>query len=156
MHRAFSRLRSLEHALNDLFIKTYGPSPFGVGFDPEEWERWMPSADVYRRGGRWVIRVELPEVSSDQLSISVRDHHLLIEGERKPPEGFEAEEALFQECSYGPFERVITLPDSIPEDQVQARFHQGMLYITLPAAPPRERRIDVESEPPPTEASKAA
>ncbi len=140
------RILSMQHELNDLFRKTFGPDPFGIDFDPERWERWMPPADFYARDGEWVIRVELPEVNPSEVSLSMVNNRLLIEGERKPPEGFSEENSLFQECPYGPFERVITLPAAVPEDQIQARHHQGVLYITLPAINEKGKSIEIESE----------
>lgn len=140
------RIVSMQRELNDLFRKTFGPDPFGVDFDPERWERWMPSADFYARDGQWVVRVELPEVNPNDVRLSMVNNRLLIEGERKPPEGFSEENSIFHECPYGSFERVITLPAAVSEDQIQARHHQGVLYITLPAVEEMGTSIEIESE----------
>lgn len=157
----FQRIVSMQRELNDLFRKTFGPDPFGIDFDPERWERWMPPADFYARDGQWVVRVELPEVSPSDVTLSMVNNRLVIEGERKPPDGFSEENSIFHECPYGPFERVITLPAAVPEDQIQARHQQGVLYITLPAIEEMGKSIKIESEEkeseePPEEESKAA
>lgn len=162
MKRAFSRghllqnIFSMQPALNDLLVRTFGPDPFAVDFDPERWERWMPSVDLYEWNGQWIARVELPGVDPEAVSLSMIDNRLLIQGERKPPEGFKPESRIFQECPYGPFERVITLPAPVPESRVQARYQQGVLYITLPAMGAQGKRIEIQSEAPPEEASEAA
>jgi len=155
------RILSMQRELNDLFKKTFGRDPFGVDFDPERWERWMPPADFYARDGQWIIRVELPEVSPSDVSLSIIGNRLLIEGERKPPDGFQEENSIFHECPYGPFERVVTLPGAVPEDQIEASYRQGVLYITLPAIEEMGKNIEIESEEkesgePPEEEEKAA
>ncbi|GEM_PF-537976 len=161
MERSFSqrhlpRIFSMQHELNDLLKQTFGPDPFAVDFDPERWERWMPSADLYERDGQWIARIELPGMAMDEISLSVVGNRVLVQGERKPPEGFDPENLIFQECPYGPFERVITFPAPIPENQVRAYYQQGVLYITLPALAEKGKRIEIQSEAPPEEESKAA
>src|SRR5579884_1718117 len=96
MERSFSqrhlpRIFSMQHELNDLLKRTFGPDPFAVDFDPERWERWMPSADLYERGGQWVARIELPGVAMDEISLSVVGDSLQEKRERKPHEGFNPE-----------------------------------------------------------------
>lgn len=153
------RILSMQRELNDLLRKTFGPDPFAVDFDPERWERWMPPADLYVRNGGWIARVDLPEVDLDEISLSIVDNHLLIEGERKPPQDLTPEQSILRECPYGPFERVIHLPSPVPEDKIQVRYERGVLYITLPAAEVVElegRKIEVESDEPPEEEEEAA
>jgi HSP20 family protein len=154
--KLLQRVFSMQHELNDLLRKTFGPDPFGVDFDPERWEKWMPLADLYRRGGQWVVRVELPEVEPNGVSLSTVGNRLLIQGERKQPERLKGEEFIFQECLYGPFERVITFPGAIPEDQIQASFEEGVLYITLPAMETQGKKIEIQSGEPPQSISDAA
>lgn len=115
----------------------------------------MPPADLYERDGQWVIRIELPEVDPKDVSLSMVDQHLVVQGDRKPPEGFKEESLIFQECSYGPFERVITLPAPVPDDQIRASYHQGVLYITLPAMKEKGKTIQIQSEEPPEEIEEA-
>ena len=146
----------MQHELNDLLRETFGPDPFGVDFDPERWEKWMPLADLYRRGIQWVVRVELPEVDPNEVSLSMIGNQLLIQGERKEPEKFKAEEFIFQECPYGPFERVVTFPDAVPEDQIHAYFEHGVLYITLPVIEEKRKKIEIQSGERPRDISEAA
>lgn len=147
--RLFHRIFSIQHELNDLLRNTFGPDPFGIDFDPERWERWMPPADLYLQGGRWVVRVELPEIDPGEVSLSVVGNRLWIQGERKPPEGFKPEESIFHECPFGPFERVVTLPAAVSEDEIQARYDRGVLYVTLPVLETKGRKIKIQSEEPP-------
>jgi HSP20 family protein len=149
------KILTMQPELRDLFMKTFGPDPFAVDFDPERWEKWAPKTDLYKRNGEWVVRVELPGVNPDEVSLSVIDNRLLIEGERKPPEGFKPENSIFQESPYGPFERVVTFPSPVLENQIKASYENGILDITLPAIE-QEKNIEIQSEEPPKEKSKAA
>ena len=58
---------------------------------------------------------------------------LFIRGERKPEEG---RRYLYNGRSYGRFERVITLPEAVNADEVQATLNDGVLR-DRPAQKPR-------------------
>lgn len=148
-HPLLQRIFSMQHELNDLLRNTFGPDPFGVDFDPDRWERWMPLVDLYRGDGQWVVRVEVPGVDPAEVSLSVTGNRLLIQGDRKPPEAFRLEESIFQECPFGPFERVVTFPADIPEGRIQARYDRGVLYITFPEIATQGMKIEIESDGPP-------
>lgn len=123
---------------------------------PRGREEWMPRMEVRRGEDQLVIRVDLPGVPNDQVSLSAQDDMLVIEGERVR-EGQERE--LWQsERSYGRFRRIIALPEGVDLDQVNARFDNGVLEISIPV--PRSqvaRRIPIGTgepgEPAPAQAA---
>jgi len=85
------------------------------------------------------IEVELPGVAEKDLDLSVHNGMLFIRGQRTPEEG---RRYLFNGRSYGRFERVITLPEAVSTDDVQARLADGVLSITLPkSSEARPKRI---------------
>jgi HSP20 family protein len=139
--------------LNEIFRKTFGERAFGTGFQPGE---WVPAVDLYAKDGNWIVRMELPGVDSEDVSLSVLDNQLYIRGERKPPEGFDLERCIFQESSFDLFERAVVFPGPIREEEVQARFEKGVLFVTLPAMEGDGRRIEIQSEEPPEEKWEAA
>ncbi|NKE72553.1 Hsp20/alpha crystallin family protein [Candidatus Manganitrophus noduliformans] len=151
--RSFEEMADLIRSLNVIFRKTFGERAFGTGYQPGE---WVPSVDLYTHDGHWVVRVELPGVRSEDVSIAVLNNQLYIRGERKPPEGFDPEKCIFQESSFDRFERAVVFPGPIREEEVRARFDKGVLFVTLPATEGNGRRIEVQSEKPPEEKEEAA
>jgi HSP20 family protein len=78
------------------------------------------------------VEAELPGVTDQDVDITVHNGLLFIRGERKPAEG---RNYLYNGRSYGRFERVITLPEAVRTDDVQARLTDGVLCLTLPKSP---------------------
>lgn len=146
----------LKRQFYDLFKTIFGHRSMGTGLDTRGQPVWSPSVDLYREEGRWVARVELPGVSPNDVSVSVADDRLTIRGERKLSVALKSEYCILHECSYGPFKRVITLPDPVSEDQIKAHYRQGILYVTFPVAKERGKRIEIQSEEPPEATTKAA
>src|SRR3569832_1936299 len=147
-HPLFQRISSMQHDLNDLLRNTFGPDPFGVDFDPDRWERWMPLVDLYRGDGQWVVRAEVPGVDPAEVSLSVAGNRLLIQGERKAPEGFRPEDTIFQKNPTNPNERVVTLPAAVSAEGIHARYDKGVLYITFPAVATQGKKIEIQHDEP--------
>lgn len=129
--RPFRELFSLPREVGDYFSQT---------------GRWTPPVDLCVKDGSWVIQAELPGVDPKDVYISVMRDQLTIRGERKIPEGFKEEDFLLQETPYGSFERTIVLPHSVPEDKVEAKYKNGVLMITLPAAGEPARKIEIQTD----------
>ena len=82
-------------------------------------------------------------VDSKSLDISIQRNLLTVAGERKVPV---AEKGNYyrQERYSGDFRRVITLPDDVDPDQVNAGYKNGVLHITIQrqvAAGPRQIEV---------------
>jgi HSP20 family protein len=146
----FQELSSLQRELNRLFMRAFGEGAFDTGLGKGEWVpgTWTPALDCYSQEGNWIVRTELPGVDPKEIHISVMGDQLYLRGERKAPERLKKEECLFQECYYGPFERTITLPHSIPEDKIKASYEQGVLYIRFPKLAEKGRTIEIQTEEP--------
>jgi len=78
------------------------------------------------------VEAEMAGVREEDVDITVHDGRLFIRGERKPAEG---RQYLYNGLAYGRFARVITLPDAVNTDNVEAKLADGMLSITLPKSP---------------------
>jgi HSP20 family protein len=82
----------------------------------------------------------------EDVSIGVRQHTLILHGERKPDAAVPAEHYYRRECVYGPFQGSFVLPTMVDQEKVQATYQDGILELRLPkseAAKPK--RIAVAS-----------
>jgi len=89
-----------------------------------------------------VLRAILPGVSEKDVRVSVQNNQLIIEGERKAPEGF-AKNA-FTQLAYGKFYTALTLPTGLDVDHVNCRLQNGILDIQVPiteASKPKQIQI---------------
>jgi len=83
------------------------------------------------------VEAELPGVIESDVDVTVHNGMLFIRGERRPEEG---RRYLYNGRSFGRFERVITLPEAVNTDDVQAVLKDGILSITLPKSPEAKPR----------------
>jgi HSP20 family protein len=89
------------------------------------------------------IEAELPGVADKDLDITVRNGMLHIRGERRAEEG---RRYLYNGRLYGRFERVLTLPEAVNTDDVQATLSDGILRIELPKSPEaKPKRITLKT-----------
>jgi len=108
---------------------------------------WVPALDVAERGDAYVIHVELPGVSPEQVDVSFEQNVLTVRGTK--PASFdvatEGEVRVFAaERVHGSFERAVRLPEFVDADRIDAAFSNGLLSITVPkaqAAQPRKINI---------------
>lgn len=123
----FRDLMSIQNEMNRLFGRTYGG-------DVGETTRgaWTPALDVFETQEKFVITMELPGVSPDDVDISVEDSTLMVRGERRFYNEQQEESFLRIERRFGEFTRSLTLPSTADAESIQASFDQGLLTIEVP------------------------
>lgn len=106
---------------------------------------WVPTTDIFARGGDLVIRAELAGVTEKDIEIAVSGGLLTISGERRNDTGDEDVGYYVRERFYGNFRRSMTLPEGVDENQISATFENGMLEVTIKggAAATRTRQIEI-------------
>lgn len=103
---------------------------------------WIPSVDITEDKEGFMIKAELPEVNKEDVKVSIDKNILTLSGERKS-ELRDAKEHRI-ERSYGSFSRSFSLPDNIDETNIHAENKNGMLYLTIPKAAPKEKLKQIE------------
>jgi HSP20 family protein len=110
---------------------------------------WVPSTDVFAKGGNLVIRVSLSGVNPEDVEITLSNDVLTVSGERRSELEDEEEETFYvRERYYGAFRRTWTLPAGVNENDISADFENGLLEITVrggAVSAPEPRRIEIGS-----------
>ena len=110
---------------------------------------WVPAMDVAERGDAYLVHVELPGVSPEQVEVSFEQNVLTIRG-TKPTSfdvGSDGELRVFAaERVHGSFERAVRLPEFVDADRISARFDKGVLSVSIPKAETaKPRKIAIEN-----------
>ncbi|HEX3157444.1 MAG TPA: Hsp20/alpha crystallin family protein [Gemmatimonadaceae bacterium] len=101
---------------------------------------WAPQIETFRRGDEIVVRADLPGVRKEDIQIDVSDDVLTLTGERQEQKE-ERDEGFFRrEQRYGTFYRAIPLPEGVDEEQIEARYDNGVLEVKVPMPKQREQR----------------
>lgn len=107
---------------------------------------WVPSADIFAKGGDLIILVSLSGVRLEDIDITLSNNVLTISGTRRNElEDEEGASVYVRERYYGAFRRSITTPVGVGEDNISADFENGMLEVTVRGGALAEpRRIEVK------------
>ena len=107
----------------------------------------MPQVDVIEQDNTILVRATLPGVKKDDLEVSTTDHSVTIRGSTREEYKEEKGEYYRREISMGDFLRTVSLPASIDESDIKAKFKDGLLEITLPKRESEKRHsIKIETE----------
>ncbi len=106
---------------------------------------WAPLVDIVEDGKEYLIKVELPEVSKDDVQVTVDNGTLTISGERKAEKEEKGRRFHRVERYYGRFERSFSIPDDAEANDVKAEFKDGVLRVHLAKSEKaRPKQIEVK------------
>jgi HSP20 family protein len=105
---------------------------------------WSPRVEAFQHGDRFIVRAELPGVRKEDLQLEITDDAVTIHGERHEEHEESREGYYHSEREYGQFYRTIPLPEGVISDSAQATFRDGVLEITMQAAPSRGRKLEIK------------
>jgi HSP20 family protein len=96
-------------------------------------QSWVPALDVWETESEVVYAFDLPGVSEEEISIEVKEDMLTVSAERERHDEETSEDGFYRfERRYGTFARAVGLPQGIDEDQIAARYENGVLEIRVP------------------------
>jgi HSP20 family protein len=106
----------------------------------------FPAVNVWQGDEAVAITAELPGIDPSDIEITVKDNVLTLSGERRMPEFAEDTVWHRRERGFGRFSRAIRLPFRARDEQVEARFANGVLRIAV-ARPDEDkpRRIEIKA-----------
>jgi HSP20 family protein len=128
-------LNTIQTDMNRLFNTFFASPTAGNG---GSFRRWIPAMDLVETENDFVLKADLPGLNEDDVKIEVEDNVLTISGERKS-EREERKDGYYRvERASGSFRRLLTLPEGVDPESVQANFERGVLEVRIPK--PEERK----------------
>jgi HSP20 family protein len=131
-------LDTLQHEMNRLFDTL---SPQGLLKEGDGWPSFMPPAEITETPEALHLKVEIPGLQAEDISVEVTRDSVSLSGERRSETRAEDKGVTRTEFRYGKFERVIPLPSKVDNTQVTAEYKDGILNLTLPKAEEEKNRI---------------
>lgn len=111
-----------------------------------------PKIDIYEKEDNIVVKAELPGFKPEQIKAEIKDNLLTIEAktEEKKEEGGKDKKYWRREISSGYVKRMITLPEEVVSDKIEAEFKNGVLKIKAPKAQPqaleeKTKKLEIKS-----------
>lgn len=106
---------------------------------------WTPAANISETATEYLIKAELPEVSKEDVKVTVDEGVITISGERRNVLEHEDEKIHRIESFYGTFSRSFRLPEDADVAAIHAESRNGVLKVRVPKQPAsRARTVEVQ------------
>ena len=139
----FREFAQLQNRINRVFSDTYGRDDEGLMTSGS----WVPPVDIYQNGDHEIVlNAELPDMSREEIDITVDNGTLSIRGEKKLSQDINQDQFHRIERHYGVFSRSFSLPQTVDATKVGAEYKNGVLTVRLPLrdeAKPRQIKVEV-------------
>ncbi|WP_297598160.1 Hsp20/alpha crystallin family protein [uncultured Cetobacterium sp.] len=122
--------------LSDPFDEDKLQNPFKKSF---------PAVNISENETEYLIEVCTPGIKKEDLKLDVSEGILTISYKTEASNEEKNKTYFKKEFSYSSFERKMTLPKNILEDQIKARFEDGILNITI--SKDQSKKVDTTSIP---------
>ncbi len=104
-----------------------------------DWEggKWLtkeftPACDLSETADAFQVRMDVPGIKPDDITVQVTGDTVQISGERKEDKEEKGKTWHRLERRSGSFSQMLRLPSAVNEDKVHAEFSDGVLTVTLP------------------------
>lgn len=108
----------------------YYPSIWDEMFrdQPKTNVRRFPAVNVIENEESFILQVVAPGLKRELIDVNIDQARLTISSEsERSEEGY-----LKKEYSFAKFSRSFTLPESVDQEQISAKYEDGVLEMTLP------------------------
>jgi HSP20 family protein len=138
-----AQLREEFDQLWDRMLGGFGPLSDLGPLSLSDESRWLgPRVEFNDEENQYVLRAEVPGFEPGDFDVKISGNVLTVRAEHKE----EKREGDGGFRRYGSFCESFTLPQGVREDQIDARYHSGVLELCMPKSEEsRGRRIEVKS-----------
>lgn len=123
----FEPLREFESIHNRIQRYFDDFTSYGLNFS----DSFSPRIDISEEKNQINVTAEIPGVKKENIKIMLQDNILSIEGEKKKETEQKEQNWYRAERVYGTFKRSFTLPAEVDSENVEAKFENGILNVTL-------------------------
>jgi HSP20 family protein len=125
--RPVSRIVKIEAEINKIFGEFFSQSSDLLGLD----ESWIPSVDISEKADEVIVKVELPGVAQEDISILLHSNRMEVKGIKKERRSRRPVKYFRLEREFGTFRRIVFLPSAVFPEKSKAMLQNGILTVSL-------------------------
>lgn len=132
MHRTF----------NSIFEELFNEFPARV-----ESKLHAPAVNIHETENAYEMELNVPGRKKEDFKINLENGLLTISFEKKEEISSNTAKTLRREFSFQSFKRSFNLDETVDADNIQARYENGILFLTLPKkeqAKPARKEINIQ------------
>ena len=105
---------------------------FNTGLIQKERAGFVPSANIMEDENSYTIELNAPGFQKKDFNIQISDEVLTISGQHQEEKTKREDDYLRKEYNYGSFSRSFHLADLVNEENIAAKYENGILKLELP------------------------
>jgi HSP20 family protein len=127
---------SIPHSLRAPYLPTLKGSPLAGYFDYDRffhspWGHTFPQVNVKETGKSFEIELSVPGYDKKDFNISVDESYLTVLAEKNHDDEKKENNYTQSEFGFNSFSRSFHLPANANEEDIQAKYEEGVLKITI-------------------------
>jgi HSP20 family protein len=130
---AFSPIKDVERLFERFFARPSWP----LGGTVSRENVWEPSLDFAENSKEFVVLLEIPGVTRDDLDVKLEGNLLTLSGKRELNKQEKGDDYLWEERVEGRFARTLRVPSAVQESEIEATYNDGVLTVRLPKSEPQ-------------------
>lgn len=95
---------------------------------------YLPPVDIVEEKDAYHLRVELPGVKRENITVEVKDNRLNLSGKKENAYENHKDGFRYFETRFGQFSRSFELPRNVKADAIEAKYDHGVLELRIPKA----------------------
>ncbi|NBX75725.1 MAG: Hsp20/alpha crystallin family protein [Proteobacteria bacterium] len=108
---------------------------------------YVPPCDLEETDSHYVVSLDVPGMSKENLHVEVSGENLIITGSRKEERITKKGEPQISERYQGKFFRSMSFPGLTEESKIEAVYKDGVLRVAIPKAPQAKKKaIEIADE----------
>ena len=146
-----TQLHAMKQRMEKLYSKSFEGAREGEKDRPEPANEpgiFEPPANLWESEKEWLICIDLPGVTDENIEVELIGDKLTRRGTRKSWGAQEGLDAVQMECPEGAFSRTFILPQKTEEEAIKAQLKHGILTLTIskdPRSPVASQKVQVRS-----------
>lgn len=113
----------------DDFSLTDFPSLFTSNFNTG---MSLPKVNIKEVADAYIVEMAVPGLKKSDFNINIDNHILSISAELNEEHEDNDEGYTRREFGYSSFKRTFTLPETVDDGKINAKYNEGILYVHLP------------------------
>jgi HSP20 family protein len=133
---SFRDLNNLQRRFDRLWEDVFSP----LSSESEQSVDYVPPCDVEETESHYVVSLDVPGMSKDDLNVEVTGENLVITGSRKEERKTKKGEPHISERYQGRFCRSMSFPGLSEDSKIEAVYRDGVLQVAVPKAPEAKKK----------------
>jgi HSP20 family protein len=148
-HTPLRAFNEMQQEMNQLFSRFFGEGEQEGNRWQSQVESYVPQIESAVRDNTLWVKADLPGIDPKDVEVTVEGTRLTLRGQRKAEHEGSEEGYLHREVQYGTFIRSFTIPEGVKPEDIQAKYHNGVLELSVPLPAellPKKVNIAIEGQ----------